>query len=541
MTRARVTRRPRVAALISVGVVAVAVIVPLGAVLVRAVVVDGHLETGALARILGTTRTWRVLALTVGQAAASALAAALIGIPVATVMARYEFRGRNLVRSAATVPFVLPSVVIAAAFATLLGPSGVVDLRGTWWAVIAAHVCFNLAVVIRLVGAAVSSVDPDLYAAAQLAGASPVEIQRRVVLPLVAPAVRSAMIIVFLFCLTSFGVIVVLGGGRVTTIEVELWTRATRQFDLPGAAVLAGLQAVTVAVVLIFAGGGRAWRASLAGSGDGLERRPVSAVERLAVTAAVATVGLVCVVPLAALVERSLRVGEGYGFANWMGLGSAAAGTSLAVDPLSSITASLYAAVPAAALAVILGVPAAAAVSARPTGITARILLLPLAISATTVGLGLLLVSTGLQWNIARSGVLVMLAQALVALPLVVRGVAPAFGAIPGEYLDAAALAGASPRRTWWTVEVPVAAPGIVAGAGLAFIAALGEFGATVFVARRTSPTVPVAIERLLSRPGQSGFGQAMALSVILAVLCAVVLWTIDSVAGRRRGGWVGL
>lgn len=541
VTRVAIAPRPRIAATISVVVVALAVVVPLGSVLVRAFVIDGHLDTAALTRILGAGRTWRVVALTVGQAAASSLAAAVVGIPVAIVLARYEFKGRRLTRSLATVPFVLPSVVIAAAFSNLLGPSGVIDLRGTWWAVIAAHVCFNLAVVIRLVGTAAGSVDADLSAAAQLAGASVLTTQRRIVLPLIAPAVRSAMIIVFLFCLTSFGVIVVLGGGAVTTIEVEMWTRATRQFDLPGAAVLAGLQAATVVVVLVFAGGRRAWSASVASSGAAVARRPTRGTERLAIFAAVATVVVVCVIPLATLLERSLRVGDGYGLANWVGLGSAAAGTSLAVDPLSSVAASLSAAVPAAALAVLAGVPAAASVATRPGGITARILLLPLAISATTVGLGLLLVSTGLGWNITRSGLLVMVAQTLVALPLVVRGVAPAFGAIPAEYLDAAALAGASPRRTWWTVEVPVAAPGIVAGAGLAFIAALGEFGATVFVARRSAPTVPVAIERLLSRPGQAGLGQAMVLSVLLALLCAVVLWIIDSVAGRSRAGWLAL
>ncbi|MCZ7629344.1 MAG: hypothetical protein M5U19_09865 [Microthrixaceae bacterium] len=141
-------------------VVALAVVVPLAAVLLRAVMVDGEPSTEALVRMLGSARTWRIVGLTVAQAAMSALAAAMVGIPLATVLARYEFRGRALVRSLASVPFVLPSVVIAAAFSSLLGPSGVVDLRGTWWAVIAAHVCFNLAVVLRLVGAAVAESTP---------------------------------------------------------------------------------------------------------------------------------------------------------------------------------------------------------------------------------------------------------------------------------------------------------------------------------------------------------------------------------------------
>lgn len=513
--------------------VLVAVVLPLGAVLWRAVWVDGALTTEALARILGSPRTWRVLALTVGQAALSAALAVAVGVPVAWVLARREFPGRSALRLAATVPFVLPSVVIGAAFASLLGPGGVADLRGTWWAVLAAHVCFNLAVVIRVVGAAMASLDVDLEHAARLCGASPAGALRRVTLPLVAPAVWSAAVVVFLFCLTSFGVIVVLGGGWVTTLEVEFWVRATRQFDLSGAAVLAGLQALTVVAVLALAGSavtGGPGRSS----GAAPRRRCARPGQRLAVLGAAAVVLVVAVLPLAALLGRSLRVGDGWGLAHWRSLGSATAGTALAVDPVASVVVSLRAAAPAALLALAVGVPAAAAVARRPGALAGRVLLLPLAISATTVGLGLLLVAGRPPLDLRGSAWLVVLAQALVALPLVVRAVAPAIAALPPSVLESARLAGAGPRRLWWRIELPMVRPAVGAAAGLAAIACLGEFGATVFVARRVDPTVPVAIERLLSRPGQAGVGQAMALSCVLAALCAALLWVVDRAAGDR-------
>ena len=523
-------------ALLAVVVVFLAVVAPLVAVVLRAVVVDGTPTLESLQRILGSPHTWRIAALTVGQAAASAIAALVVGVPVALVLARFRFPGRSTLRVVATVPFVLPSVVIAAAFSTLLGPDGPVDLRGTWWAVIAAHVCFNLAVVIRIVGAALESVDPDLEDVARLAGMGRLGMHRRVTLPLVLHAVRAAGVIVFLFCLTSFGVIVILGGGWVTTLEVELWNRATRQFDLSGAAVLAGLQAAVVVVTLVVAGGQAAPVAAPARSRRRRAVRPVGPAQWSAVGSTAVVVATISLLPLLALLERSLRVGEGYGFANWVSLGSATAGTSLAFDPLSTLGASLAAAVPAALMAILLGVPAASAVAARPRGVAGRVLLLPLAVSATTIGLGLLLLPGALWAGLRSSGALVVLAQTLVALPLVVRGVAPALGAVPPAYRDAAALAGMSHRRTWWTVELPVVRPALVAAAGLALIATLGEFGATVFVARRGAPTVPVAIERLLSRPGQSGMGQAMALSVVLAVLCGLVLAAVDRLGGRRAG-----
>ncbi len=515
---------------LAVGVVLVAVVAPLAAVLWRAVYIDGSLTLDAVTRVLSSARTWRVLAITVGQAAVSAVLALLVGIPVAWVIARRRFRGRSLVRSVAMVPFVLPSVVVGAAFSTLLGPSGIADLRGTWWAVFAAHVCFNLAVVVRVVGAAVASVDPDLEGAARLAGLRSHRVLARVTLRVVAPAIWSAGVIVFLFCLTSFGVIVVLGGGSVTTIEVEMWIRATRQFDLPGAAVLSGLQALTVVAALVVPG--PATVRPSACSRRSARKRPSTPGEWLGVGAAVGAVCVFAVAPLLALVERSLRVAGGYGLGHWRSLGSATGSTNLAVDPLDSVVASLQAALPAAAAAVLVGVPAAAAVARRPRGAASRILLLPLAISATTVGLGLLLVAGRPPLDLRRSVWLVLFAQALVALPLVVRAVAPAFGSQSQSVIESARLAGAGPRRLWWRVQLPMARAAITAAAGLAVIAALGEFGATVFVARTTDPTMPVAIQRLLSRPGEAGLGQAMALSCLLAAVCAVLLWVVDRSAG---------
>ncbi len=525
-------RRGSPSSFFAVGVVVVAIAAPLAAVLWRAVHVDGSLTADALSRVLGSARTWRVLAVTVGQAAVSAVLTLAIGVPVAWVLARRRFRGRGLVRTVATVPFVLPSVVVGAAFASLLGSRGLVDLRGTWWAVFAAHVCFNLAVVVRIVGAAASSVDPDLESAARLAGLAPRQVFRQVGLPGIRSSIWSAGAVVFLFCLTSFGVIVVLGGGWVTTIEVEMWVRATRQFDLPGAAVLSGLQAATVLVALLVAAPAaspRQARATIA------RTRPVRTNgERLALAASVAAVGVFAVLPLAALVERSLRVAGGYGLQHWSALGQAGGATNLAVDPLASVGASLRAAVPAALAAVLVGVPAAVAVARSPRGLAGRVLLLPLAISATTIGLGLLLVGGRPPLDLRRSPWLVLVAQALVALPLVVRATVPAFSAQPRNVIDSARLAGAGPRRLWWRVQLPMARPAVVAAAGLALIVALGEFGATVFVARTSQPTVPVAIERLLSRPGEAGNGQAMALSVVLACLCAALLWAVDRAGGDR-------
>jgi len=525
---------------IGIAVVAAVLIVialPVAAVLVRAVRPDGAWGLEAVRTVLSSPRTWRLIALTVGQALASCALTLAVGVPVAWVLTRFRFRGRGALRTLATVPFVLPTVVIGAAFASILGPRGLVDARGTWWPILAAHVCFNLAVVIRTVGAGFAAADTDLEGAARLLGAGPFSAARRVTLPVVAPAIAAAGIVVFLFCLTSFGVIVLLGGGRVSTVEVEIWTRATRQFDLSGAGVLCAVQLVAVLATLAVHGRvTRVVRARGGAHGRARARRVRRPAERVVFAATVLVVLVVSLVPLAALVDRSFQVGDGRGLANWRHLGSVTEGTALRVDPLEAVLNSLRAAAVAGAFALVLGVASARVAARRPGGLADRVLLLPLGVSATTIGLGLLLLFGRPPVDLRRSVWIVPLAQMLVALPLVVRAVLPALRAVPDSLDDAASLLGVGAAARFWRVELPMIQPAVLAGAGLALVACLGEFGATVFLARADRPTVPVAIERLMSRPGGAGFGQAMALSCVLVVLCAAVLAVVDRRRGRDDG-----
>ena len=180
------------------------------------------------------------------------------------------------------VPFVLPTVVVATAFLALL-PDGI---ERTVWAILLAHVFFNVAVVVRVVGAFWAGLDERLWDAAATLGASPVDRQLRVTVPLLAPALASAASIVFLFCFTSFGVIVVLGGPRYATLETEIYNQAARLFDLRTAAALGLLQLAAVAATVLVSGrlerrlGGRRRQGVPARRPRGRERRTVGAGPR---------------------------------------------------------------------------------------------------------------------------------------------------------------------------------------------------------------------------------------------------------------------
>ncbi|MEZ5309696.1 MAG: iron ABC transporter permease [Microthrixaceae bacterium] len=523
-------RRPALGRVLLVLVV-LAVAVPFIAVL--STTFGGSLATGLdtaspWARILGSRRTWRVIALTIGQAVGSTAVTVVIGIPVAYTLARYRFFGRSVLATLAVVPFVLPSVVVGAAFASIFGARGVLDGRGSWWLIIAAHVCFNISVVVRTVGAAIERGGGDSEAAARLLGRSGFATFREVTLPRVASSIAASAVIVFLFSLTSFGVIVILGGGSVTTIEVEIWVRATRQFDISGAAVLSALQLIAVASTLA-ADIAIARHSKVSTLPSEVRRqRPSEPLAKALVITSVLSIVLICGVPLAALAFRSLQVPGGLGLDNWTSLGSVLEGTDMTTSPISATINSLRTSMLVSLLTVALALPTARYLATRRGRVEQGLVLLPLGVSATTIGLGLLIAFGRPPVDLRGSGLLIPLAQLLVALPLVTRVMVPPIRSLDRAQLDAAEMLGAVGPTRFWRVDLPHLRTALRSAAALGFVVCLGEFGATVFVSRGDEVTMPVLLQQLMSRPGGVGYGQSMAVGVLMVVVCGVVLWIAD-------------
>jgi len=503
-------------------------------------IVGRGLDGGAVAEVLGRPGLRQVAWFTLWQAAASTVLTLALALPGAYVLTRYDFRGRRVVRALVTVPFVLPSVVVGAAFVGLLGPRGPLGPLGLDQSVVAvlvAHAFFNYAVVVRTVGGLWAHLDPALEDAARVLGATRWSAFRLVTLPLLRPAIAAAAAIVFLFCFTSFGVVLVLGGPRRTTIEVEVYRQTAQLLDLRAAAALTLLQlAAVVALVAVHA------RAQRRRAGA-LRLRPSNEVltrpqgrQRLLLAANLVVMAVLLGVPVTSLVERSFATGGGYGLASWRALSDVRRGSTLFVSPLDALATSVTSALAATAIALLVGGLAAFAV-ARHTSLAARgfdaLLMLPLGTSAVTVGFGFLITLDGPPLDLRRSALLVPVAQALVATPLVVRSLVPVLRSVDERLKEVAATLGAPPWRVLREIELPLVGRALLVGAGFAFAVSLGEFGATVFLARPDRPTLPVAIVRLLGQPGPLNLGQAMAMSTILLVVTVVAMLGIE---GRRVG-----
>jgi len=163
------------------------------------------------------------------------------------------------------------------------------------------------------------------------------------------------------------------------------------------------------------------------------------------------------------------------------------------------------------------------------------ILMLPLGTSAVTIGFGFL-VALDVPIDLRTAAVLVPIAHALVAVPFVVRTAVPVMRSVRTRLREAAAVLGAPPGRVWREIDLPLVFRAMLVGAGFAFAISLGEFGATSFIVRPDTPTLPIEIYHLLGRAGEASFGQAMALSTILMALTAASVLAIE----RFRIGEMG-
>ena len=217
---------------------------------------DGTFDPAGVLEVLGRPRVHRVLWFTLWSATLGTLLSLALGLPAAHVLYRRRVLGGKVLRAALLVPFVLPTVVVGVAFRELIsdsGPLGFLGLDGTPVAIIAGLVFFNASVVIRVVGGAWEGLDPRPAEAAAALGATPLQVLRTVTLPALRPAIVSAASVVFLFCATSFGVVLTLGGLRYSSVETEIYLLTTNLLDLQAAAALSILQLVVVVALLLAA------------------------------------------------------------------------------------------------------------------------------------------------------------------------------------------------------------------------------------------------------------------------------------------------
>ena len=477
--------------------------------------------------LLTTPTTRNVVWFTTWQAIISTTVVLFLAMPIAAITANFDFFGRRALISLVSVPFILPTVVVGVAFLELLPTS----IHQSASAIIIAHIYFNFGLVVRIISSRWQQINPHLDDVARTLGASRTRLFVTVTLPLLKKSLRSAGLLVFLMCFTSYGVVRILGGPARSTIETEIYFRAMQLGDVSGALVISILQLVVVGVLIFLTTQfGTAKSAEFSQMVYSRIRRPQNFGQKLFITS-IALISTVAVLaPLVSVVRRSILIGQKVNFSIWQNIFTDE-------EIFKSLTTSLKYAVFTIVVSTTIGLFGACAViygSARYRFLN-LLMALPVVVSAVTLGLGLIITFdvNPIDWR--GAWLMMPIAHCLVAIPIVMRIISPTIRDLPNGLRDASQTLGATTWQMWRTIDLRLIKPALVSAAAIACAVSLGEFGASSFLVRRNNETLPLMISRLLGRPGEIIQAQAYAIATLLIVACVVIIGVVDHLSTTKR------
>lgn len=531
---------------------------PLGTILQISFSRFSDFQIASILQSLQSAHVGETFLFTFWQALLSTLLTLAVGLPGAFIFARYDFFAKKLMKVISTLPFILPTLVVATAFNSLLGdrswlnlglmsifnlPEPPIQILGTFSAILIAHTFYNTAIVIQTVGDFWAKLSPRLNHAAQALGANPVRAFLKITLPLLLPAILSAALLVFLFDFSSFGVVLILGGPQFSTLETEIYYQSISLFNLPVAGILALLQ-LSFVLLIIVSQNAIAKKIMIPLSLSSRKENLKHAKTVLEKTVLIGLLGFYVIffsAPLASLVGQSFSSPvSGFTFNYYLALFNNSQSSMFYAPPSRAILISIGYAGLTALIALGLGLILAWAgmkfQKRRFWDWIEPVFLLPLGTSAVTLGFGFLLAFDQPPLDLRSSPLLIPLAHALVALPFVLRILTPALHRIKPALRQSAAILGASPRAVFLRVDLPIISRALLAAGIFSFLISLGEFGASSMIARPEYPTIPVMIYRYLGRPGEMNFGQALALSTLLLLSTALGMMLIERLQKRILG-----
>ncbi len=520
---------------------------------------DGSLTLSWLGEVLGSSYYKRLFLFTLSQALLSSLLSIIIALPGAWILSHLDFPGKSFLKALTTIPFILPSILVVLGFILFWGRQGVVnrtlmlltgkdkpilDVLYSFRAILLAHVFYNFPIALRLVAAWWEGLGGNQLHAARLLGASERKIFRTVTLPQLLPGILSAGSLIFLYCFMSFAVVLVLGGGpRWSTLEVEVYRLIKYSLDFGRGGALALIETAATLFLSWFVI--RRESAAIQRQARGLERRSwtrLPAGGRLAILAYLLLVlmviaGPIITVSLHSFLEKVNRSGEARISLRWYREMLSAPGSLSGNAALLSMAVrnSLFLGAGTVVLTLGLGAYSAWLLSRawfRFPVLTETFLMMPMGISSVVLGMGYLWLSRGGRLSALPPKLSIILAHTVIALPFVLRSLTPAMKRIRQSLLDASRLMGAGGIKQFFTIELPLIRPGLIAGAAFAMAISLGEINATLILSDAGVPTIPIAILRLI---GTYKFSSACALGTILILICLGAFLLIDAFEGREE------
>ena len=528
--------------------------IPLLIILSKSFINDSnHFSFNNFITILTNPYIIRVLSFTILQATISTLGALVIGLPGAYLLANYSFKGKKIIKAISSIPFILPSILVVLGFVIFYGNKGVLNslmvslfrlenppikILYTFSAIILAHTFYNFPIVLSIVSSFWSHLPRKTALAAATLGASRVKVFTTITFPRLLPAILSASALVFLFCFSSFAILLVLGGGpQFTTIEVEIYQRARMMGDISGASALALISIIIAIIILSF------YLASQRKMSNTEELESFRKVDnslreikkfrnKSIVTLYTIFTSVFVLGPLLSIIYRSFFAQVSrtskmtFSLDNYRKLFSS---TSL-FDGIafSSLLQSMSIAFIVALISTMMGVMLSSRISSsmKKSNLSLEIFaMLPMAVSSVVLGLGYYIISLFQPNGSSYKILLVILAHVVITSPFVLRTMLPSYRRIPFSYRQASLTLGASVKTTFFSIEIPLLKGAIATSAAFAFAISMGEINATLVLADSSITTLPLVLYRLI---GSYNFASACALGSILMVICLIMFFTVE-------------
>lgn len=519
----------------------------------RAFFTDEGFTFDLLKEVFFDRYTYRILIFTLLQASISSLVSVLVALPGSWLYANFRFRFKSFFLSLSTLCFVLPSILVVLGFVIFYGNSGFVNdlyrlVTGSdgsvkflysFRAIIMAHAFLNIPIALNLISSAWAHYPANEEKASRMLGASALRTFTKITFPRLRGTILSAFLLIFLFCFTSFSIILVLGGGpEYTTLEVEIYRTNNIALDSARASSLSIFSFLANLVILaIYLHFSKTEESREKSNSDRAVLIKSTGIKIFLfiynILLLVFFLGPLLSIPARSFWSTSKRYGEGFSLKSYEELFGMRSSIGMMSDALTALFNSIVIALVTGLVAVMLSLFLSLYVSKKKSRIAETFSMLPLAVSSVTLGLGYYIIKAHLHSSsLLVSYALVILAHLVIALPFSMRTVTPVAKNINHRITDSAAMLGSADWRTCFFVEIPMLSSVLGKAFIFSFALSMGEANATLTLSEGRVITLPILLYRLINSYNYQG---ACAVGTLLIVSSLIVFLVSHLVTGREK------
>lgn len=488
--------------------------------------------TETASKLLSSEKFRNTLIISIIQASLSALLSIIFAFPIAYISSRYSFALSKLLRAVSIIPFVLPSIIVIVAMISMYGRAGLLNrLLGTEYrmlyglgGIILSHVFYNLSIAYRFLEDGWNNIDLRYRQISKSLGEGKFKFIQRVLLPEMLPYILSSFVIVFIYSFLSFAIVLVFGGFKYSTIEVELYNAFSLDTTGITTSIYASIQTI-ITLILI---------ASLVAISNVKKRIRTKIVHMKALPLKYCSMGkkvliqfpvivvlLFILLPLLSLFVLSFEDKGAFTLSNYINLFSPERVFMVKIDVFQVLLQSLSISIPCAVLTLILSLLVTLIIKGKQTNLLEVYMLIPIGISTVSLSYGIFYIFRDTFSPI----VIIILIHSILAFPIGLRLLKSYVDRLPDLLIFISRSLGASRFYTFKTIEVPMYAKGIANLLSYSVAISLSELTAVFVIGKGGIQTIPIAIYKYINN---YQFGQALSLSSLYIVLLFVIFLLID-------------